>query len=69
LKTLQAMIMQTDGRKIYLFPAWPKEWNVDFKLHAPLRTVIEGTFINGMAKVLKVTPPSRTKDIALVSGN
>ena len=69
LKTLQAMIMQSDGRKIYLFPAWPRKWNVDFKLHAPLKTVIEGTFNNGVAKVLKVTPRSRTKDIILVSGN
>jgi hypothetical protein len=69
LKTLQAMIMQSDGRKIYLFPAWPKEWNVDFKLHAPLNTVVEGTFSNGVAKVLKVTPRSRTKDIVLVPGN
>ena len=69
LKTLQAMIMQCEGRKIYLFPAWPKGWDVDFKLHAPLRTVIEGTFNNGAAKVRKVTPPSRTKDIVLVPGS
>ena len=69
LKTLQAMIMQSDGRRIYLFPAWPRKWNVDFKLHAPLKTVIEGTFNNGVAKVLKVTPRSRTKDVILVSGN
>jgi hypothetical protein len=69
LKSLQAMIMQTDGRKIYLFPAWPREWNVDFKLHAPLKTVIEGTFHNGRANVVNVTPPSRAKDIVLVSGD
>lgn len=68
LKTLQSMIMQTDARKIYLFPAWPGDWNVEFKLHAPLRTVIEGTFRNGVAKVLRVTPRSRAKDIVLVSG-
>ncbi len=68
LKTLQAMILQTDGRRIYLFPSWPREWNVDFKLHAPFRTVIEGTFRNGTAKVQKVTPRSRAKDIIMVSG-
>jgi alpha-L-fucosidase 2 len=63
LKTLQAMILQTDGRMIYLFPAWPRGWDVDFKLHAPFRTVIEGNFHNGVAKILKVTPRSRLKDI------
>jgi hypothetical protein len=31
------MLMQTVGRKILLLPAWPKNWNADFKLHAPLR--------------------------------
>jgi Domain of unknown function (DUF5703) len=68
LKTLQAMIMQTEGRAIYLFPAWPREWNVDFKLRAPHRTVIEGTFRDGKATVLNVTPPSRRKDILLLTG-
>jgi alpha-L-fucosidase 2 len=66
LKTLQAMILQTDGRTIYLFPAWPKDWNVDFKLHAPFRTVIEGNFQNGVAKILNVTPRSRQKDIIVL---
>jgi hypothetical protein len=65
LKTLQAMIIQSEGRQIHLFPAWPKEWNVDFKLRAPFRTIIEGNFINGRASVVTVTPPSRLKDIVL----
>ena len=25
---LQEMLMQSDGKKIYLFPAWPKDWDV-----------------------------------------
>ena len=32
---LQTMLMQTSGERILLFPAWPKEWDVQFKLHAP----------------------------------
>ena len=31
---LQEMLMQTVGDQILLLPAWPKTWDVDFKLHA-----------------------------------
>ena len=63
LKTVQAMLMQTDGRKIFLLPAWPKDWDVDFKLHAPLQTVIEGEYRDGKLQALKVTPESRRADV------
>jgi len=63
LKTLQAMILQTDGRKIYIAPAWPKDWNVQFKLHAPYQTVVEGAYRDGKLVDLKVTPPERRKDV------
>ncbi len=26
--------------KLHLFPAWPVEWNVEFKLHAPGSTIV-----------------------------
>ena len=60
---LQEMLMQTDDRKIYLFPAWPKEWNVNFKLHAPYQTTVEGVLKDGKVVSLKVLPESRTKDV------
>ena len=63
LSTLQYMLMQTDGKKIILLPAWPKEWNADFKLHAPYNTTLEGRVVNGEVIDLKVTPESRRKDI------
>lgn len=63
LKTFQAMLMQTDGRKIFLLPAWPKGWDVDFKLHAPLQTVIEGEYRDGRLQSLRVTPESRRNDV------
>lgn len=66
MKALQAMLMQTEGKKIYLFPAWPKEWNVHFKLHAPYRTVIEGKLVEGELVELKVIPEKRKKDIILL---
>ncbi|MGB9765843.1 MAG: DUF5703 domain-containing protein [Candidatus Saccharicenans sp.] len=66
LKAVQAMLMQTDGRKIYLLPAWPKDWDVDFKLHASYRTVVEGQVRHGKITKLKVTPSSRRSDIAIM---
>lgn len=60
---LQEMLMQTVDKKIYLFPAWPKNWNVHFKLHAPYQTTVEATLKNGKLFDLKVFPESRRKDI------
>ena len=63
LKALQAMVMQADGGKIYLLPAWPTGWNVDFKLHAPDRTIVEGSFIDGKLVKLRVTPIERSGSV------
>jgi len=63
MKAFQAMLMQTDGRKILLFPAWPKDWDVEFKLHAPYQTVVEGVYRDGKVKSLRVTPKSRRTDV------
>lgn len=63
---VQEMLMQTVGEKIYLFPAWPKYWDVDFKLHAPGNTVVECSFKNGVVRELKVLPESRREDIVLL---
>ncbi|MNR32859.1 hypothetical protein D3C85_1504830 [compost metagenome] len=60
--------MQEADGKIYLFPAWPKEWNVHFKLHAKHNTTIEAELINGEVKVLKVVPEERKKDIINLIG-
>ncbi len=68
MKTFQSMLMQADpySEKIYLLPAWPKNWNAGFKLHAPYNTTIEGVVKNGEVESLKVTPSSREKDIIIV---
>jgi hypothetical protein len=55
-------LQEADG-KIYLFPAWPKDWNVHFKLHATQNTTIEAELQNGKVKILKVMPEERKKDI------
>jgi len=66
MKVFQSMLMQTDGRKIYLLPAWPRDWNVDFKLHAPYQTTVVGTIKDGEIKDLGVTPEVRRKDIVIM---
>ncbi len=63
---LQEMLLQTNGEQILLFPAWPKEWNVHFKLHAPGETTVEATLKDGKVTNLKVLPESRKKDIIIM---
>jgi hypothetical protein len=60
---LQAMLLQSDGRKLLLFPAWPKAWDVEFRLRAPLGTTVEGVYRSGKLQRLTVTPPERAKDL------
>jgi len=64
---LQEMLMQTDDKKIYLFPAWPKDQDVHFKLHAPYKTTVEAELKNGKIVSLKVIPESRRKDITVMN--
>jgi hypothetical protein len=60
---LQSMIMQCEAREIRLLPAWPVEWDAEFKLHAPYRTVVEGTVRAGKLAELNVTPGARRADV------
>jgi hypothetical protein len=63
---LQEMLMQTVDNKIYLFPAWPKNWDVSFKLHAPYNTTVEGALKDGKLVNIKVTPESRRQDLEIM---
>ncbi|NDU96229.1 hypothetical protein GK108_15210 [Spirosoma terrae] len=60
---LQEMLLQADGKTIYLFPAWPKTWDVHVKLHAPYTTTVEAVLKNGKLESLIVTPESRRGDV------
>jgi alpha-L-fucosidase 2 len=60
---LTYMLMQCDDNKIYLLPSWPEEWDVDFKLHAPLNTIISASVRDGKITNLNVQPVHRKKDI------
>ena len=66
MMTLQLMLMQTDGKRIQLLPAWPGDWTADFKLHAPYRTTVEGHVENGKITHLKVDPQERARDVVVV---
>jgi len=60
---IQEMLMQTLGDSIHLLPAWPKAWDVDFKLHAPQQTIVVGRVRNGEIVFLEVTPEERRRDV------
>jgi hypothetical protein len=64
---LQSMLLQIRGDKVLLFPAWPKDWDVNFRLHAPQNTIIECVYRAGKVETLKVTPARRTKDVEILS--
>ncbi len=66
LMALQTMLLQAEGRKILLFPAWPKDWDVEFKLHAPLQTTVECAYRGGRIDRLTVTPESRAQDVITI---
>jgi len=65
---LQRMLLQDVPGKILLLPAWPKNWNVKFKLHAMQNTTVEGEVKDGKIIHLKVTPESHRKEVELAEG-
>jgi hypothetical protein len=62
---LQEMLLQSIGDEILLFPAWPAEWDVDFKLHAPHKTTVEVSLRKGEITRLKLEPEYRKKDVLI----
>ena len=64
---LQEMLMQTTDNRIILFPAWPKDWDVHFRLCAPNNTVVECSYKNGKIEKLTVIPSYHQKDVILMN--
>jgi alpha-L-fucosidase 2 len=54
---------------IRLLPAWPREWNVDFRLHAPGQTVVEGRVEQGRLCEFRITPETRRRDVVVSDYN
>lgn len=65
MSALQRMLLQYDGDQIQVCPAWPKGWDVDFKLHAPQQTIVEGSVKDGKMVRLNVMPKQRRKDVVV----
>jgi hypothetical protein len=62
---LQKMLIQCVDDTIYVFPAWPKDWDVEFKLHAYDNTIVECKYVDGEIEYLKTTPENRKKDVVV----
>ena len=60
---LQSMLVQYDGRRIMLFPTWPEEWNVEFRVHLPYETTLTGRLQEGEVQTLTASPGNREADI------
>jgi hypothetical protein len=65
MSALQRMVVQYEGDRILVLPAWPKDLDVSFKLHAPRNTTVEGVYRAGKLEWLKVTPETRRRDVLL----
>jgi len=64
---LQQMLIQVYGKKIILLPAWPKEWNADFKLNAPYKTTVQGKVKNGKLVDMVISPSYRKADFGYIT--
>jgi hypothetical protein len=62
---LQRMLVQEAGEKILLLPAWPADWDVDFKLHLSRNTVLNGTVKDGKLAAWDIEPATRKKDVTV----
>jgi len=73
MNAFQTMIVHAEfkanDKSIILFPAWPDDWDVKFKLYAPLNTTIEGELKNGKIKYINVNPKYREKDLIIKNFN
>ena len=67
MTTLQAMVLQSEGDRIFLLPAFPRIWNVTFKLRAAGNTIVEAEYVKGRRISLQVTPPSRAASITAIN--
>lgn len=70
MAALQAMLMQAGDdvdNTVVLFPAWPCEWDVSFRLHAPMATVIDVDYAGGHLINFTITPASRRTFVKFVN--
>jgi hypothetical protein len=59
------MLVQEAGDKILLLPAWPADWDADFKLHLARGAVLSGTVKDGTLLAWNIQPSSRREDVVV----
>lgn len=59
---LQTMLLDGDRAEPRLLPAWPKRWNVRFKLHAPGRRIVEGEARDGVLVTSRIVPTANAPE-------
>jgi len=57
------MLLQCEASEIRVLPCFPKEWNVNFKLHAYNKTTVECEYKNGEINFLEILPQERSGDV------
>ena len=62
---LQRMLVQEAPGKILLLPAWPANWDADFKLHLSGGAVISGTVKDGKLIRWDIAPSTRKSEVVV----
>ncbi len=62
---LQRMLVQEVGDKILLLPAWPANWDADFKLHLSKQTILSGNVVDGKLLDWTIFPEERSGDVVV----
>ena len=65
---MQEMLMQEVGDSIYLFPAWPLDRDIRFRLHASDGTTVEAELRGGKVVSSKLTPAKSGKRLVKPKG-
>ena len=62
---LQRMLVQEADDKILLLPAWPADWDVDFKLHLTGGAVVCGNVTDGKLTRWNIEPDARKSNVVV----
>jgi len=62
---LQCMLVQEAGERILLLPAWPADWDVDFRLHLRQGTILSATVKDGHLVTWDIRPAARRAQVVV----
>ncbi|NJD01805.1 MAG: hypothetical protein FIA99_04235 [Ruminiclostridium sp.] len=64
---LQAMLLQVDGDRMLLLPAWPREWDVECRMYGPCNTIIKLRLRDGFIEELDIEPRENRKNVSIIN--